>query len=71
MIAVDAEKCVRCGACVRDCIVEVLKPGADGVPCVASGEERFHAFCNHVFSPYYYYLSTLTFGFPNKVILTQ
>ena len=37
----------------------------------ASGEERFHAFCNHVFSPYYYYLNTLTFGFPNKVILTQ
>ena len=38
MIAVDAEKCVRCGACVRDCIVEVLKPGADGVRCVVSGE---------------------------------
>ena len=45
MIAVDAEKCVRCGACVRDCIVEVLKPGADGVPCVASGEERFCLNC--------------------------
>ena len=47
MIAVDAEKCVRCGACVRDCIVEVLKPGADGVPCVASGEERFCLNCQH------------------------
>ena len=36
MINIDREKCVACGACVRDCIVHVLTAGADGVPTVTS-----------------------------------
>ena len=47
MIQVDREKCVKCGACVRDCIVEILKPGADGFPAVAPELERFCLNCQH------------------------
>ena len=35
MIRIDAEKCVRCHACIRDCVVAILQPGADGVPVLA------------------------------------
>ena len=47
MIQIDREKCVKCGACVRDCIVEILKPGADGFPAVAPELERFCLNCQH------------------------
>jgi len=47
MIQVDREKCVKCGACVRDCIVEILKPGADGFPAVAPELERYCLNCQH------------------------
>ncbi len=47
MILIEKEKCLRCGACVRDCIVEVLKPGADGIPRIAPEEERFCLNCQH------------------------
>ena len=47
MIEVDRTKCVKCGACVRDCIVEVLKPDAEGFPAVAPELERFCLNCQH------------------------
>ena len=47
MINIDMEKCARCGACVRDCIVHVLTPGADGVPTVKPQDERFCINCQH------------------------
>ena len=38
---VDAGKCVRCGACIRDCAPRILEFGVDGFPrLVAGGEER-------------------------------
>lgn len=47
MISVDSSRCSRCGECVRDCIVHVLRPGEDGVPCVLPEEERFCLNCQH------------------------
>ena len=47
MIRIDRELCVKCGACVRDCIVEILKPGPDGFPAVAPGLERYCLNCQH------------------------
>ena len=47
MICIDPDKCTRCGACVRDCIVEVLKPGADGVPALAPELEKYCLNCQH------------------------
>ena len=47
MILVDKEKCVRCGACVKDCIVEIMKPDANGVPFVAEDEAQYCTNCQH------------------------
>ena len=47
MINIDREKCVACGACVRDCIVHVLTAGADGVPTVRAQDEQFCINCQH------------------------
>ncbi|MBO5763328.1 MAG: nitroreductase family protein [Lentisphaeria bacterium] len=47
MIRIDAEKCVRCHACIRDCVVAILQPGADGVPVLAPELERFCLNCQH------------------------
>ena len=32
MIVIDKSKCVRCGACIQDCVVNVLVRGEDGYP---------------------------------------
>ena len=47
MIRVDKEKCVKCGACVRDCIVHVLTAGEDGFPSVRPQDERYCINCQH------------------------
>ena len=47
IIQVDPNRCVKCGACVKDCIVEILKPGADGFPAVAPELERYCLNCQH------------------------
>ena len=47
MIRIDHELCVKCGACERDCIVEILKPGTDGFPAVAPELERYCLNCQH------------------------
>ncbi len=47
MIEINKTKCVKCGACLRDCIVEVLKFGPDGFPRMAPEDERFCLNCQH------------------------
>ena len=47
MIEIDPNKCTRCGACVRDCVVKVLRPGADGVPALAPELEKYCIDCQH------------------------
>ena len=47
MIVIDKSKCVRCGACMRDCIVHVLTKGEDGYPVFRKEDERFCLNCQH------------------------
>ena len=47
MIHIDKSKCVRCGACVRDCVVHVLTKGDDGFPVFRKEDEPFCLNCQH------------------------
>ena len=47
MIKVDTGKCLRCGACVRDCVVEVLKPDENKIPFLAPELEKHCLNCQH------------------------
>ena len=47
MIHIDKSKCVRCGACVRDCVVHVLTKGDDGFPVFRKESEPFCLNCQH------------------------
>ena len=47
MIKIDRNKCLKCGKCIRDCVVEVLKPNEDGFPFLAPELERFCLNCQH------------------------
>ncbi|WP_419785557.1 nitroreductase family protein [Pseudodesulfovibrio sp.] len=43
----DSEKCIGCGACVRDCFAHVLEADADGVPYVLPEREELCIECQH------------------------
>ena len=45
---VDADRCIRCGACVRDCYFGALETGADGLPSMSSRERCMQ--CQHCFA---------------------
>lgn len=47
LIEIDRKSCIKCGACVRDCIVEIIKTGADGFPGVPPELERHCLNCQH------------------------
>ena len=47
MIHINEQKCLKCHACVKECIVHVLRPNAQGIPMVRSDEERFCLHCQH------------------------
>ena len=47
MIVIDKSKCVRCGACIRDCVVHVLTTGDDGYPMFKKENEPFCLNCQH------------------------
>lgn len=49
-IKIDREKCIRCGACIKDCITYSIESGKEGYPVVSySGESRCIA-CQHCFA---------------------
>jgi nitroreductase/NAD-dependent dihydropyrimidine dehydrogenase PreA subunit len=47
MISVDKSKCLRCGACIRDCVVEVLKTDEEKVPYLPPELEKYCLNCQH------------------------
>ena len=47
MIHIDETKCLKCKACVNDCIVKVLTVGDNGFPRVRPEDERFCLNCQH------------------------
>ena len=48
LFELDRTKCVRCGACVRDCAFGALKTGADGYPFIR--DEKRCMRCQHCFA---------------------
>lgn len=49
-IIVDKEKCIHCGACIRDCIVNCIRFDSEKIPCyVPRGDEKCVA-CQHCFA---------------------
>ena len=47
MIRINEQKCLKCHACVRDCIVHVLRPNEQGLPMVKADEECYCLHCQH------------------------
>lgn len=47
MITIDKTKCLHCSRCTKECIVNVLRPGADGIPFLAPELEAFCINCQH------------------------
>ena len=47
MIEINRDQCIRCGSCIKDCIVEVLKAGENGVPFMPPELERYCLNCQH------------------------
>lgn len=47
MVQIDRDKCLHCGACIRDCIVEILKTDSDGVPFLPQELEKHCLNCQH------------------------
>lgn len=47
MIHIDKSKCVRCGDCIRDCVVNVLAKDEDGFPVFRKEDERYCLNCQH------------------------
>lgn len=49
-IKIDEEKCIKCGACVRDCITYSLEQNENGVAKVRENGESLCISCQHCFS---------------------
>ena len=47
MIRINERKCLKCHACVNECVVHVLRPNAQNIPTVRPDEERFCLHCQH------------------------
>ena len=48
LFEVDKTKCVKCGACVKDCAFRALKAGAEGYPEIPKPEKCMR--CQHCFA---------------------
>ena len=49
-ITVDKEKCIHCGACIRDCIVKCIAFDDEKIPCYAPGGAEKCVACQHCFA---------------------
>ena len=47
MISIDKEKCIRCGNCVSDCIIKILRKDENGFPFLAEKYEKSCLNCQH------------------------
>lgn len=47
MIVIDHQKCIKCGKCIRDCVVKVLKAGEGGYPGLPPEAEHYCLNCQH------------------------
>lgn len=47
MIEINSDKCIRCGRCMADCVVQLLQPNADGVPEPISVWKQYCLNCQH------------------------
>ena len=46
-IEINKEKCIRCGACIKDCIAYSIEAGADLFPQATNGGEERCIGCTH------------------------
>lgn len=47
MISIDKTKCIHCGNCIRDCVVEVLKKDSENIPFLPPELEKYCLNCQH------------------------
>ena len=46
-ISVDRSKCIHCGMCIRDCIVQCIQFDAEKIPRYVEGGEKICVACQH------------------------
>lgn len=46
-ITVDASKCIHCGMCIRDCIVNCIQFDAEKIPSYVEGGDKICVGCQH------------------------
>ncbi len=49
-IEIDKEKCIKCGACIKDCITYSLEKDQEGFACLSEKGESLCISCQHCFS---------------------
>ena len=47
MVTIDKNKCIKCGACVNDCVVKVLAKDYNDTPYMPQDSEKFCINCQH------------------------
>ena len=47
MINIDKNICTKCGKCIKDCVVEILKPNQDGTPYIEPQLSNYCINCQH------------------------
>ena len=47
MVTIDKNKCIKCGACVNDCVVKVLVKDYNDTPYMPQDSEKFCINCQH------------------------
>ena len=47
MVTIDKNKCIKCGACVNDCVVKVIVKDHNDMPYMPQDSEKFCINCQH------------------------